>query len=383
MNPNIESILDGVSTGDIALVVRNALGNPAASVIGKPTWREIDAVHNDQRTLAIVRCSGAADSGGKTVTWSCVVKIIDSSQEANVAASWNDPAMEEKVYELGLMTDLGVPFRPAKCFGVNPLRNDVKLIWLEDLGSAPQPPWTMDEYLQVALHVGEFNGRMIVDPPKLPFNLPVDGHRARRNAIGSTFSERFASIRENSSHPVLQAALQDVSIKSVVELNSLFGELHEVSPGLPHGLVFGDCHARNLFPLEHETVAVDWAGLASDPVGTDLSVLVGSAFSWSVDEAVMVAQNEPAIFEMYKNGLRNAGWDGEWDDVRRAFFTHLPIYLMFSIGLVELIRSGKANGRKEWFEARRGASFQEIPERMAPIIALIPGYVEELRQLLH
>lgn len=380
METDAKSIIENIRPSELESVVRNETGEPAALVSGNHTWQAIDAVHNDQRTRAIVRVSGQAMVGGAIRDWSCVVKLIDPSLESGDAAAWNDPTIEEKVYELGLFADSGVPLRPARCFGISQVDERTKLIWLEDMGKAPQPPWTAGQYMSAARHAGEFNGLMTQEPPVLPFELPVDVHRARRNAMNG--GPAIQSLLENSSHPLLRAALQDVPAESVAELDSLCGELHETTPRLPHGIAFGDFHARNLFPLGHETVAIDWAGLASDPVGADLSVLVGSGFSWGIDEAIMVGQSEPAIFEAYMDGLKASGWSGTRNDVRRAFFTHLPMYLAWAALLTDGIRSGRANARRDWVEARRGASFEEIPEKMAPIVALIPGYVSELRQLL-
>ncbi len=380
MIPRVQSILDGVSAAEVQQVARAVLESPDAAASGDHRWEELSAVHNDARTLAIVRCSGTASVGGQTGGWSCVVKVIDPSVEANVAAAWNDPTFEEKVYELGLLQDTGAPFRPARCFRVSRPDENVKLFWLEDLGGAPQPPWSLDLYLGAARHIGEFNGRMALDPPDLPFELPVDVHRARRTA--SRHYANMDSLLELRSDPLVRTALGDVQVDTVIELSTLWGQVHEVSPRLPHGVVFGDCHARNLFPLEEETVAVDWAGLAVDPIGADVSVLIGSGLSWSIDEALMVVQNERQIFDAYVDGLRQAGWDGEYEDVRRAFFTHFPLYLSFSALLPVWIRSGGTKQQREFLEARFGAALEELPGRMPPLSAHIPSYAEELRRLL-
>ncbi len=373
-------ILGGVSLSEFESVARSIFADPTVMLIGQPGWRTIDAVHNDRRTLGLAKVTGRAKTQNGILDWSCVIKVIDPSLGANVAAAWVNVDIEEQVYELGLMVDEHLPFRPAKCFRTDRIDDGIKLFWLEDLSDAPHPPWSLDLYLTAARHVGEFNGQLALNPPELPFDLPVDVHRVRRNAGANL--ENVTSFYENRTDPIIMKALDGVPPESVVELSELWGKLHEVSPALPHGVVFGDCHARNLFPFKNETVAVDWAGLAFDPIGADVSVLIGSGLTWGIDEALMIVENERLIFDSYLSGLEAAGWSGDLLDVRRAFFTHFPLYLGFSAILPEWIRSGQIEVRRDFAEARYGATLEELPGRMPPITARIPGYVDELRGLL-
>ncbi len=382
MNANVTAIFESVSDREFRSVASRAIGDPEATPTGRPNWEDIDAVHNDQRTVAIVRCGGQAKTGSNLVDWSVVAKVVDLSMPINVAAEWMSPEIEEMIYELGLLANTGVPFQPAKCFGVSEIGGNKKLLWLEDLGKAPQPPWGLEQYVQVAGHLGRFNGLLATDPPDLPFPLPVDVHRARFRAVQKQVPEQIDSLRKHESLPLVKTAMQDVAVDDVSELDHLWSELIEVSSELPHGVAFGDCHARNLYPLASETVAIDWAGLASEPIGADLSVLVGSALSWGINEGIMVAQHEDEIFEAYVRGLRAGGWNGQASDVRLAFFTHLPLYLILSATLPASIATGKAEARRDWIEARRSSTFEEIPEQIAPILALTPRYVTELRNLL-
>jgi hypothetical protein len=214
----------------------------------------------------------------------------------------------------------------------------------------------------------------------LPFDIPVDVHRQRKALVDFEFL--LASLAENAAHPIVKTAYRDIPVELTLEFESLWEQLLEMTPTLPHGIAFGDSHARNLFPLGQETVAVDWAGLAQDPVGSDLSVLVGSGFTWGIDEAVMVAEHEPSIFESYVEGLKESGWRGERDDIRRAFFTHVPLYLCLTAQAPAAVATGRGERRRAFWERRTETTLEELPERVVPIIAPIPGYVSELRNLL-
>jgi hypothetical protein len=369
-----EKLLSEVPLSDFEEVVRVITSDSLATLHGHPTWTSIGAVHNDQRTIGILKITGQANTRTGVEDWSCIAKIVDPSADlTNATVAWMNLDVEEQVYDLGLMIT-------AICYRTQRLDNSVKLFWLEDLSGAPQSPWTLDQYVSAARHIGEFNGHMATNPPDLPFELPVDGHISRRK-LGNN-PEAVASLYENRTHPLIKEALGDVPPERVVQLSDLWGKLHEISPDLPHATAFGDCHARNLFPLADETVAVDWAGLADEPIGADISVLIGSGLSWGLDEALMIIENEPMIYDSYVSGLASSGWTGDLSNVRRGFFTHFPLYLNVSAVLSERIRSGHADRRREFVEARFGSTLEEIPRKMPPITAHIPAYVDELRQLL-
>lgn len=138
---------------------------------------------------------------------------------------------------------------------------------------------------------------------------------------------------------------------------------------------------RDVSSTEFQSVAVDRAGLAMDPVGADTSVLIGSGLSWSLDEGLMIGENEPSIYDAYVSGLLDAGWTGDLRDVKRGFFTHFPLYLGIRPLIAEGVRAGTANNRRAFIETRFGMTLEEVSARMAPLVALIPRYVDELRQI--
>jgi hypothetical protein len=41
----------------------------------------------------------------------------------------------------------------------------------EDLSSAPQPPWSLDHFINTANHLGQFNGYHFVNKTELPINV--------------------------------------------------------------------------------------------------------------------------------------------------------------------------------------------------------------------
>ena len=378
MNEQISSIMRGISNDTYATVARNILRNSEIEVTGDTVFTELSVVHNDQRTVGIVRVTGTAIVQGKRCNWSSVAKMIDMSQEVNDAGAWVDPLIEEKIYQLGLFGDGIAPVRPAKCYSTSSLEERYKVFFLEDLTDAPQPPWSLDQYLTAARHAGQFNAANSLSPPVLPFEVPVDVHVERRKVF--PFPERMSLLMENRSSSAVVDAMGDVPIEAVEELYKLWCDVHRITPDLPHGVAFGDYHARNLFPVDEQTVAIDWAGLANEPLGADVSVLIGSAFSWRHEESELAVESTHELIEAYLSGLTEGGWLGDPDQVRIAAYSHIPFYLCLLPILANNVGLGN-DTRRSFMEARFGAAFEEFPSYVRPRIAAIPNVINAIKAL--
>ncbi len=376
MNEQVEKILAGIDRATFETVARGALNDDTAILAATPEFEEINATHNDLRTIGIVKITGSATSAGQQQTWSSVVKIIDTKADSGVAAVWVFPEIEEKVYELALLTDDGLPLRPARCYLAQTVEERFKLLWLEDLSDAPQPPWALEHFMSAANHLGQFNGYHSVNNTELPIELPCDIYHVRGSGILQM--SRAEELVESKDIEFVRRLYRDTPVEAGTQLAVLFELALEKAKTLPHGLCFGDSHARNMFPFESETVGIDWASLTIDPTGVDIGVLIGSALSWGVEEAQTITQNESAIFDSYVSGLESAGWTGDVQNVRLAFFGQFTGYLV-AWGTMPIWIGEYANR----MEKRLGVSVDEIPEHIAPVIALIPGYVDELKQLLN
>ena len=145
MNEQVEKMISEVSNDTLTLVAREVIDDDSVTLTGDPVFAEITSSHNDQRTIGIVKVSGAAVSvrHGSQHNWSSVVKFIDPNVDQ---PGYGILDIERKIYEQGLFSDPNIPFRAARFYKSNEDENGILSLWLEDLTSAPQPPWDLDQF---------------------------------------------------------------------------------------------------------------------------------------------------------------------------------------------------------------------------------------------
>jgi hypothetical protein len=380
MNEQVEQFITGISNETFEKVAREILGEPNAVIVGTPSVAEINTSHNDARTIGIVKVSGDASVSNESMPWSSVVKIIDPAALATSGdTSWVSVDLEYQVYELGLLSDPGVPLRPAKCYLAEVSDADIRTLWLEDLSGATQPPWGAPTFIAAAYHLGRFDGHYSQNRADLPFEIPTDVYSLRWGE--QDFVARTNKLRDPKYSNFVNGAFADISIDVAEEFASLAHKIFHKAKSVPHGLSFGDSHARNLFPGESETVGIDWAGLANEPLGADIGVLIGSGLTFGISEARMITDNETAIYDSYISGLKYSGWHGDLTDVRIGFYAQFAWYMAtistFGIQLLEF-----SEERREWIEKRLGVKFEDVPGQLAPAMALLPKYIDDLKRLL-
>ena len=383
MHEQVEKILAETSVENLTLIARGVLGDDSATLAGDTTFTELTAHHNDARTIGIIRASGTAVSvrHGSHHNWSSVVKVIDMNGEAVGPAHWISTESlenEPRIYEHGLMSNPSVPFRAAECYFSQEYDNGVKALWLEDLTTAPQPPWSLDQFIRTANHVGQFNGYYSQNEIDPSIHVIENSYLIRWQT-----DEQKSSVESFTSSPntdFINRAFGDVPINSAARFEQLFQQLLLESATSPANLSFGDCHARNMFPLGGETVAIDWANLTFDPIGVDIGVLAGSALSWGQEEALLAISHEKDLFESYMAGMLSSGWSGNERDVRKGFFCQFGGYL--SMLPPYLLNDFSNEAVRRTVENRLGIDIDSFPEYMAPIIALLPTYIEEIESLL-
>lgn len=360
------SDLDSVASGVLAA---------KAKVIGKPAIAAVPCHVVDPRTLGIVRVSGLANTGnGIAAPWSAVAKVVDPARPTVAHTQWTRPETEEIVYGEGYFAGDGQAFRPARCHLVSRPEGTIRVFWLEDLTGAEHAPFGVEQLSEMARHLGEWSGahRSV---PDLKLALSRDLYLTRWAQPG--IESRYARLRTLDPE-VLRKSYRDVPLGVYSDLRARLIAQNERTKTHPHGLAFGDCHVGNLFHLPGETIAVDWATLADEPIGADGGSMIGSMLGRA--GLVEVIRHECALFDCYFEGLRASGWKGKRDDVRRGYFCQFGHYLISTVGLMPV-----AVHHGDWpqaiMESRLEASWEEIQDLLAQVIATYPAYLAEVTEL--
>ncbi|MEE8045635.1 MAG: hypothetical protein V3T49_02225 [Dehalococcoidia bacterium] len=278
-------------------------------------------------TIGICIVRGIAEIAGQQQNWSMAAKVLDLSMAGNTAA---DSARSEiEAYSSGLLDSLlgaGMPdsrFRAANCYGVTEFqKDDVFIIWLEDLSHLPDPPWNDDVYAMSAKHLGHFNAAWLLNPPENRSWFHQDGYRARF----STGPQKRLKMRDNQDDKyvrlVASSAVLDGYEWLTSNLDRVFDHLQTIESPLSHT----DAQPKNLFPGtapdgSAETIAIDWSMLGYAALGTDAANLVGSSLFWLEIDVSHAMHLEQVVFESYLEGLQELGWRGRREFVWLGYLT--------------------------------------------------------------
>ena len=240
----------------------------------------------------------------------------------------SSPEREIQAYENGLLSDIGgaIPMSPslraAEHYGLSEVAGLGTILWVEDLSTATMPPWEDSMYLQVARHLGHFNGTWELNPPQRQDWFLADGFTSR---IGNP-AERYQLVFNNLDDRLVK---RTVPVGHVEKLNHLGRAIPAAVSMLNDGptpLSHVDSQPRNLFPMqlesgETETVLIDWASVGYAPLGTDAAHLVGSSLTWCEMEPEHGAYLHTQTLNSYLEGLEEVGWSGNENLVRLAYMT--------------------------------------------------------------
>lgn len=309
--------------------------------------------------------------------WSCVTKLIDLAVPNTLGTSV-DPRNEVLVYQHGHFTTGYGQLRPAHCHHISRPREGLTILWLEDLTGAEGAPFDLNQLAEMGRHLGEWNAQTAARPPALDF--PIGSDFFAKGAQSFNFPLRMAMVRELRDQPMVREMYAHQPLEIADECVSSYLELIGHSVALPHALSLADCPVSNFFHLPGETIAIDWAGLASQPLGADGGRFIGSALTWGRQFAE-IALHERDLFEHYLGGLRLGGATEPRSVLRRGYLCELGFYLCTIVTLPEMVANPRSTLSVEFFEKRFDMRTAEFGAAFAPVIDLLPSYIAELRAL--
>jgi hypothetical protein len=325
----IDRRVAAIEAAQLERPVRSVLRDPAARVTG---WRHERIAYQflNPSSGGIYRFAGTAESGGDPVTWALVLKVTraaetlehgspvsqDLAQSMSEAVRWD---RELLAYESGFLASLEGGLAAAAGHGGIRHDDDTCWLWLEDLGAAEQPEWSLGRWAVVGHALGAFNGAFLAETLPDYRWLGRQWLRVWVTQITPWLFGRSTAPGAIWEHSLVRNAYPDALRERLWAVWTDRETLLRAVEALPQTISHLDAHRRNLFLRGDELVAIDWGLLGLAAPGEEIaSTLVGTIASGElpVDDAAAFAS---ILYENYLAGLRDAGWSGDERDVRLAF----------------------------------------------------------------
>jgi hypothetical protein len=352
------SVVFGARARDAADVSVQRLAEPVPSAT-RGIWR----VQVGERT-AVLKLIGHARGGH--ANW----------QSGDDPAHWYYWRREVLAFETGLLAGLPGGLRAPECHAIVERGDGNVALWLEDLGDTSASTWTVDRYGLAARHLGPTQGGYLGRVP-----LPADEWLSR-NWMRTYLLQRDGDLE----------LLDDPAVWSDPRVASWFPEpvadaakamradqsvFLETLDRMPRTLCHLDLHPANLFAdsgADDTTVAIDWSFVGLGAIGEDAGNLVPDAVLDFHVPPSRIDELHETVASGYAAGLRDAGWRGSIDDVRRAMASTMAA--KYAWILPALLR-GAAEGR----ELVNGRPIDETAQWWVPTVHFLLARAAEARDL--
>jgi hypothetical protein len=314
------------------------------------------------------------------VPWSLILKTLcPVGDNANVSA-WDYFKREADAYQSELLDDLPGGLVAPRCFGVVEHPDDTCWIWLEDVKDEIGSQWPLEHYGVAARHAGQFNGAYLVERsvPSWPW-LSSDWLRCYIAQSASAMPR----IRNSLDHPLVRRGFpaSDRLFRLWEERDRYLDALDR----LPRTLCHLDFHRRNLFARktadgDDQTVVIDWAFVGQGAIGQEVANLVFISLAFNEVDLAQAQMLEDIVFEGYLEGLRDAGWRGNPQQVRLGYTAgNIHLRLGDLDRVIDLILD---ESQHSFAEQAFGRSMEEIEDHFGQVGSLCDSLIDEARELM-
>ena len=371
--------LAAIDQATLTPLIQSALGSKSVEVVN---W-EFEPLHGGIAAgTAVYRFSGQGRDQGQTIPWSLILKILRSGVGSADASAWDYYTREADAYQSGWLDDLPGGLAAPRCFGVLDHPDGTCWMWLEDIQERFASPWPLEHYGVVARHLGHFNGSFLVDRP-LPGWSWLSSDWLRHYVEQS--APAIEPLRDAQASPWGRRWLPEEDSDQFFHLweeRALYlGTLDRLPQTICHFDIFRlNLFARRTADGDDQTVVIDWAFVGRGPIGADLNPLVWMSIALAGVGPDKAQELEEIVFEGYLEGLREAGWQGDPQQVRLGYTAASVRYLFPEIGrwLALILDESLHAAAEQRYGGRVGESFDSVARMRHPLFSKL----DEARDLL-
>ena len=333
----------------------------------------------------ITRFAGVASESGERLPWSVIRKVV------NAPTVWrflhNDDPAHQGYWKRELLAESssvleskGNELVAPRCYGVDSSPTAYTL-WFEDIGSGINEAWSAERFGLAARHLGQFNGRRMLDADFLIPNWYCRNIHQQRAPLNKA---RWAALESVREHALVRRGLPDTVLPTMQHIWDEKESLIALLETLPKTIIHGDASRKNLIDRtrggEHETVGIDWASLGVGAIGEELAPLVvGTSLFPRGDQDESLSSRADRSLVEYVQGLREGGWTGSDADCRLGFL--VASFLRYGTIIVEVgIAAGLVT--EQFCESTLGCSSEAAADRLRPIREYFVENMEEVQAAL-
>jgi hypothetical protein len=381
---NSDSAIQAIDRTTIAGVTRAALG-----VAAELTDWHVESINPGwgSATGAMYRVTGSALLDRQIVSWSSILKVL------NLTASSTNPASREidhplywereaLAYQSGLLEDLPGGVTVPRCLAVTRRPGDELWLWLEEAREHYGPRWPLDQYVSAARCLGRFNGAYLAGRP-MPAQPWLCGPASLRGMLDHFAG--FEDVIRNPQawqQPLVRHAISASAAPRLLRLWTDRAPLIDALERLPQTLCHKDAWRRNMFAGTDDPdalVMIDWAYVGRGELGMDAGDLFAASYSLFGVEPCEPRELDQVVFEHYFDGLRDAGWQGDWRMARFGYAAYAA--LKYGCLTFWLRDAGDPRGHATW-EHLAGCSMAEYIENQGRLVTYLLDLADEARGLL-
>lgn len=259
----------------------------------------------------------AADDG----TTSLVVKVVEGRPGSEGLPR------EALLYASGALSSLHDSFHAPRFFGTTSLPGGLVGIWIEYVTSKPGP-WSSATFAGVAEHLGGFT-RSCPEPVNTAARMVP-----ARNLCGRAdlCEYSLALLEKHATDPLVRRVYPPAIARGLRRLWEARAPVMSALAQVPLAVCHGDAQRNNLLPQSLQvTIAIDWANLATGPVGLDAATLLHYALAYFHHDMDAAQALDRQIFDGYARGL-GMNDDSDRRQIRLTYATQLAL----GLGLLEI-----------------------------------------------